>query len=68
MQSVRIYFTYVQSLHVSDNTLPIIRRSIRSTNQHMVSDRKIVVMIPDGEQRDNYARQYFARVEVKTIC
>ena len=33
----------------------------------MVSDRKIVVMIPDGEQRDNYVRQYFARVEVKTV-
>ena len=33
----------------------------------MVSDRKTVVMIPDGEQRDNYARQYFAHVEVKTV-
>ena len=33
----------------------------------MVSDRKIVVMIPDWEQIDNYARQYFARVEVKTV-
>ena len=33
----------------------------------MVSDRKIVVMLSDGEQRANYARQYFARVEVKTV-
>ena len=33
----------------------------------MVSDRKTIVMIPDGEQRDMYARQYFARVEVKTV-
>ena len=29
--------------------------------------RKTVVMFPDGEQRDMYARQYFARVEVKTV-
>ena len=55
MQSISIYFTYVQSLHVSGKTLPIIRRSIKCTNQHMVWDRKTVVMIPE----ENRSLQFY---------
>ena len=39
MQSISIYFTYVQSLHVSGNTLPIIRRSIKCT-KHVETEHK----------------------------
>ena len=61
MQSISIYFTYVQSLHVSGKILPIIRRSIKCTNQHMVSDRKTVVMIPE-ENREICMRGNNSRV------
>ena len=61
MQSISIYFTYVQSLHVSGNTLPIIRRSIKCTNQHMESDRKTVEMIPE-ENREICMRGNNSRV------